>query len=276
MERCLCASKTMWCGEYNDTNLEEEMKKLWYLALAAILGLLAAGSAFAEERVVTVAHDCTWPPMEFVNEKQELVGYSFDYMDAVAKEAGFKVEHKNVQWDGIFAGLANGQYDVIASSVTVTPERKRQFDFSEPYYEVLQAVALPIDSTATSLDQLKGKTFGAQIGTTGKFALDKHPDVIAKSYDEVGLAFEDLINGRIDGVVCDDPVATQFALLNKDYAKKIKIGFIIPAEQVEEYAFAVNKGNQELVDLLNKGIRAVKEKGIDAQLKAKWFKSAQD
>ena len=92
----------------------------------------------------------------------------------------------------------------------------------------------------------------------------------------VGLAFEDLINGRIDGVVCDDPVATQFALLNKDYAKKIKIGFIIPAEEVEEYGFAVNKGDKELVDLLNKGIRAVKAKGIDAQLKAKWFKSAQD
>lgn len=252
------------------------MKKLWYLALAAVMGLLAAGAAFAEERVVTVAHDCTWPPMEFVNSKQELVGYSFDYMDAVAKEAGFKAVHKNVQWDGIFAGLANGQYDVIASSVTITPERKRQFEFSEPYYEVLQAVALPIDSTATSLDQLKGKTFGAQIGTTGKFALDKHPDVIAKSYDEVGLAFEDLINGRIDGVVCDDPVATQFALLNPDYAKKIKIGFIIPAEDAEEYGFAVTKGNKELVELINKGIRAVKEKGIDQQLKAKWFKSAQD
>lgn len=252
------------------------MKKAFFLAVLVLAGLFGSITAFAEERVVTVAHDCTWPPMEFINANQEMVGYSFDYIDAVAKEAGFKAEHKNVQWDGIFGGLANGQYDVIASSVTVTPERQKQFNFTEPYYEVLQAVALSIDSTATSLDQLKGKTFGAQIGTTGKFALDKHPEVNAKSYDEVGLAFEDLINGRIDGVVCDDPVATQFALLNKDYAKKIKIGFIIPAEEVEEYAFCVNKNDPELVELLNKGIRAVKEKGIDAQLKAKWFKSAQD
>ena len=91
--------------------------------LIALLLCLTGGVAMAEERVVVVAHDATWPPMEFMDAQRNLVGYSVDYIDAVAKEAGFKVEHKNVAWDGIFAGLAGKIYDVISSSVTITDER---------------------------------------------------------------------------------------------------------------------------------------------------------
>ena len=229
-------------------------------------------SQTALARTIVFAVDATWPPMEFVNENKDIVGYSIDYMRAVAKEAGFTPVFKNTAWDGIFAGLAGGNYDAICSSVSITPERKKAMDFSEPYFKVNQGLVVPKESKAKSLEDLKGKVVGAQIGTTGYFAIKKVPGVIAKSYDEIGLAMQDLLNGRIDGVVCDDPVAAQYALREPKFSEKLKIGAIIESGD-EYYGIAVNKGNKEVLDLINKGIRAVKAKGIEEQIKKKWFGS---
>jgi polar amino acid transport system substrate-binding protein len=143
-------------------------------------------------------------------------------------------------------------------------------DFSLPYFKVRQALVVPKTSTARTLEEMKGKTLGGQIGTTGYFAIKKASDVTAKSYDEIGLAMEDLFNGRIDGVVCDDPVAAQYALQKKEYAAKLKIAAVLETGD-EYYGVAVKKGNKEVLDLLNKGIQAVQKKGIDKQLRAKWI-----
>lgn len=117
---------------------------------------------------------------------------------------------------------------------------------------------------------MKGKTLGAQISTTGHFAIKKVEGIKDKSYDEVGLAFEDLFNGRIDGVVCDDPVAAQYALQNDKYKDALKIATIIEAGD-EFYGIAMKKGNAEVLDLVNKGIKAVQDKGIDKELQKKWI-----
>jgi polar amino acid transport system substrate-binding protein len=243
------------------------MKKRLLLSLLAGM-VLISGTAWG--RTIVVAQDATWPPMEFVNEKKEIVGFDTDLMKAVAKEAGFTVEFKNVAWDGIFGGLAAGKYDAICSSVTITEERKKSMDFSIPYFKIRQGLVVPKDSKAKNLNDLKGKTLGAQIGTTGLFAIKKSEGVTAKSYDEIGLAMEDLYNGRIDGVVCDDPVAALYALQKPEYKAKLKIAAVLETGD-EYYGVAVKKGNTEVLNLINKGIKAVLEKGIDTQLKAKWL-----
>ncbi len=246
------------------------MLKTWLAALGLML-TLATNAAAADTLVLRVAHDATWPPMEFMDENRKIVGYSVDYIDAVAKEAGFTVEHKSVAWDGIFSGLKSKKYDVISSSVTITPERAKVMDFSEPYYEVRQAVVTPKGVTLKSLSDMQGKTLGAQIGTTGFMAISRTSGVKAKSFDEIGLAMEALATGRLDGVVCDDPTATNYILANKDYAEKMHVAVVLPADVPEYYGFAVDKGNTEVVDLLNKGIAAVKAKGIDKELRKKWM-----
>jgi polar amino acid transport system substrate-binding protein len=86
----------------------------------------------------------------------------------------------------------------------------------------------------------------------------------------MGLAMEDLFNGRIDGVVCDDPVATQYVFKRRDYAAKLKIAAVLNTGQ-EFYGVAVQKGNHAVLDLINRGIQAVQAKGIDKQLQAKWI-----
>jgi polar amino acid transport system substrate-binding protein len=232
------------------------------------IGLMIASSAWG--RTVVVAQDATWPPMEFLNENKEIVGFASDFVKALAQEAGFEVVLKNVAWDGIFAGLDAGQYDAVCSSVTITEERKKAMDFSIPYYKVRQALVVPKTTDVKSLEEMKGKTLGAQIGTTGYFTIKKARDVTAKSYDEIGLAMEEVFNGRLDGVVCDDPVAAQYALQKAEYAAKLKIAAVLDTGD-EFYGIAVKKGNKELVELLNKGIQAVQEKGIDKTIRAKWL-----
>lgn len=244
---------------------------LRFCLLALSLLCFLVGAAGAAETKLVVAHDATWPPMEFVDKDRNLVGYSVDYIDAIAKEAGFEVEHVNVAWDGIFAGLAGKKYDVVASSVTITEERGKLMDFSTPYYEVRQALIVPKDQTVASLDDMKGKKLGAQIGTTGFMAIKKVDGVHALTFDEIGLAMAALASNRIDGVVCDDPVATNYILENAEYGEKMKVALIVPTDEPEYYGFAVSKGNKNALGLLNKGIAAVKEKGIEAELRKKWM-----
>ncbi|MBI9073943.1 MAG: basic amino acid ABC transporter substrate-binding protein [Desulfatibacillum sp.] len=244
------------------------LKKLMLIALAVSL---FACPALAQERTIVFATDSTWPPMEFVDANKEIVGYAIDYMNAAAKEAGFKAEFKAVAWDGIFAGLDAGKYDAICSSVSITEDRKATMDFSTPYFRVKQAVIVPKDSTVKSLDDLVGQKVGSQISTTGTFAVNAKEGVISKTYDEVGLAIEDLHNGRIAAVVCDDPVAAQYAMQNERYKDVLKIATVIETNEVEYYGIAMKKGNTEVLELVNKGIAAVKAKGIEDQLKSKWI-----
>ena len=230
--------------------------------------VVMSGSAWAEKTII-FATDATWPPMEFVDANKNIVGYSIDFLTAAGKEVGFKPVFKNTAWDGIFAGLASGRYDSISSSVSITEERQKKMDFSEPYFIVQQALIVKKDSTVKDLADLKGKKVGGQIGTTGYFAIKAAKGLEPKSYDEIGLAMEDLNVGRISAVVCDDPVAANYALIK--YKDTLKIASVVKTDKPEYYGFPVKKGNKEVLDLINKGIEAVKAKGIDKELKKKWI-----
>lgn len=238
------------------------------LSLVTLL-CCAVAPAFAA-RTITVATDATWPPMEMVDANKNIVGFDIDFLNAAAKEAGFKVVFKNTAWDGIFAGLDSGQYDAVISSVTITPERQKKYDFSLPYIDAGQILVVPNNVKAAGLADMKGKKVGAQIGTTGAFAIKKTPGAELKTYDEIGLAFEDMAAGRIQGVVCDEPTAIIYALKKAEYKSKFKIAG--KPFTKEAYGICVKKGNKDLVALLDKGIKAVKAKKIDVQLKKKWLK----
>jgi polar amino acid transport system substrate-binding protein len=229
--------------------------------------LFAAGA----EKTVVVATDATWPPMEMLDANKNIIGFEIDFMKAVAKEGGFKVEFKNTAWDGIFGGLEIGKYDAIISSVTITDERKKKYDFSLPYINAGQLLVAPKTLKGVkTLADLKGKKVGAQIGTTGAMEVQKVKGVELKNYDEIGLAFEDMAAGRIEGVVCDTPVAADYALQRAEYKAK----FMIVGEPFtkEQYGVVVKKGNKELLALIDKGIKAVQKKGINKELEKKWLR----
>lgn len=256
------------------------MKKLSLAAVAVLIlsTLLIGGCSKKEETAagtaqktrLVIASDCTWPPMEFINEAKEIVGFDIDFIEAVAEAEGFEVEVRNTAWDGIFAGLENNHYDAIISSVTITEERKKTMDFTDPYFQVNQAVVVTTTDKATKkLGDLKGKSVGAQIGTTGAMEIQKDSNLKLKNYDEVGLAFEDLINGRIFAVVCDTPTAAQYALQNENYKDKLRVAQEIVTD--EFYGIPVKKNRPEVVNLLNAGIKKVKDSPKYDELMKKWI-----
>lgn len=242
------------------------------LAVAGILFMGAAPQKAPEKLKIIVATDATWPPMEMVNEKKEIVGYDIDLMKAVADKAGFTVIFKNTAWDGIFAGLANGDYDAVISSVTITTDRLQTLDFSTPYINAGQVLIVRTsDKKASKLTDLIGKKVGAQIGTTGAFEIEKVKGCNLKTYDEIGLAIEDLANGRLDGVVADTPIAANYALQNAKYKGKLKI--VGQPFTQEFYGIAVKKGNMTILSIINRGLKIVlsDRKTLD-KLSKKWLR----
>ncbi|AEJ20716.1 basic amino acid ABC transporter substrate-binding protein [Gracilinema caldarium] len=231
----------------------------------------SAQNKTASERVkLVIASDATWPPMEFVDENKNIVGFAPEMMKAIAEAAGFDVEIRNTAWDGIFAGLAAGNYDAICSSVTITEERKQTMDFSEPYVNAGQVlvVAKTLNGVSTLKDMI-GKKVGAQIGTTGAIEIQKVSGVELATYDEVGLAFEDLANGRIAGVVADNPIAADFALQNPKFKDKLKI---VGEPFTDEWlGIAVRKGDTKTLALINEGLAKIKANGKLEAIAKKWL-----
>ena len=249
------------------------MKRALFLSLTVIMiaGLALTGCA-ARKQSIKVATDATWPPFEMVNEEtKKLEGFDIELMEAIAKEAGLEIEWVNVSWDPLLAGMATGQYDAAVSAMTITEDRKEKFNFSEPYYNAGQLIAVQLDNT--DIDEpadLVGKTVGAQLGTTGAIEVEKIEGATLKTYDDIGQAFMDLINGQIDAVVADSPLVYGYVGKNAGKIKAVGQPFTD-----EFYGIAVRKGADDLLAKINKGLAAVKQKGLIEQLNDKWVKSAQ-
>ncbi len=255
------------------------MKRVLGLLIVLILstGVVFAGGGRESQpesgvRRITVATDATWPPMQFVDENRQIVGFDIDLITAAAEAAGFEVVIQNTAWDGIFAGLANNDYDAVISSVTITEERRGTMDFSIPYINAGQVLIVRQDAPAnwTSLEDLVGESVGAQIGTTGSFEVERIEGVTLRTYDELGMAIEDLAQGRIAGVVADTPIAADFALQNENYRAVLQI---VGEPFTEEfYGVAVRRGNQEVLDLINAGLEVVLNDGTAEQLERRWLR----
>ncbi len=243
-------------------------KKALVFSCVALMGMQAHN---AQAETIIVAADATWPPFEMLDEDKEVVGYAIDYIKAVAEAVGLEVEIRNTAWDGIFAALGSNQCDVIASSVTITEERQEVMAFTEPYFENYQALVVPEDSDITTFAELDGLAVGGQIGTTGMLFLPElSPGAEARTYDEVGLAMQDLQNGRIDAVVCDELVAYYYAEQNPDYADDMKI--VTRSEMAEMYGFALRQEDTELLEMLNEGIAAIKASGQAEEIANTWLR----
>lgn len=251
------------------------MKRALLLSLVLLVALSAvAGCAAkpAEKQVVTVATDATWPPFESVNEQtKKLEGFDIDLMEAIAKEAGFEIQWVNVSWDPLLAGMATGQYDASIAVMTITDERKEKFNFSDPYYNAGQLVAVQVNNAdINGPADLVGKTAGAQLGTTGAMEIEKIEGATLKNFDDIGQAFMDLMNGQIDAVVADSPLVYGYVGQNADKIKVVGEPFTD-----ELYGIAVKKGADDLLAKINKGLKAVMDRGLIEELNDKWVKAAE-
>lgn len=247
------------------------MKKLVIvilISLLAVFSLSASGSS--EKEGYTFATNANWPPLEYVDENGEIVGFEIDLIKAISETSGVPMDYVNTSWDTIFAGLANGQYDGIASGVTVTEERKQTIDFSTTIYQVTQSILTKKEnSDLTTVESLFGMTVGVQMGTTGHFAMEEYPEITIKAYEDIALAIEDMINGNSDAVVCDSVIASDYVLANESY-KDMLVVTGTASETIEDIAIAVEKGNTELLEIINSSLETLKENGKLDELYSKW------
>jgi polar amino acid transport system substrate-binding protein len=246
------------------------MKRLFWVVLVGLILLAMVPGCSQGEAKIRIATDATWPPFEYVDEEtMEIVGFDIDLMTAIAEKEGLDIEFLNVAWDPLLAGVAQCQYDAAISSITITFERAEEMLFSDPYFAAGQIVTVRIDNTdITGKDDLAGKVAGAQIGTTGSFEIEKIESATLKTYDDIGLAFQDLMNGQIDAVVADNPLALEYVGKNSDKLKTAGEAFTS-----EFYGIAVCKDNPELQAQINSGLAAVKAQGLIEELVDKWLGS---
>ena len=239
--------------------------------LALLLALLlCAVPAHAKSKTLVAASNPTWPPMEFLSQDKQITGYDRDIVDAIAKEAGLAIKFQSVAWDGIFAALESGQADLIASCVTITDKRKKNYLFSDPYYEVQQAIIVAKNANISGPADLKDKTVGIQIGTTAAEALRKMDlPMTIRTYDDVGLVFEDMRNGRLDAVVCDDPVGRYYASRKEGYENLMKLAFL--TDDVEHIGFVFKKSDADLVQRFNEGLAKIRANGVEKAIRTKWL-----
>jgi len=180
------------------------------IALSMVL-LLGAGLALANDEYI-VASDIPWAPFEMVTEDGQFFGFDLDVMRCIAVVEGFDINIKNTAFDTIIDTVKSGKADIGASGFTITADRAKSIDFSQPYYLSNQAVVIRKDSGLNIISALAGqgptKKIGAQNGTTGFDWADTNGiGTTVNGYEYYPTAILDLVNKRIDAVIQDEPAS---------------------------------------------------------------------
>lgn len=250
------------------------MGKRFVLALA-LLFLFAVFTnvpgAFAGEKVYINGIDANFPPFGYVNKKGEPDGFDVKSVDWIAKEMGFKVKHKPMDWDGIIPSLKAKKIDLIASGMSVTEKRKKQVDFTIPYWKIAQVLVVPEGSKLT-VDEIlsNGNKVGVQRGTSEAKWIQENLIKKAKKnfklvqYDSAPLSVEDVVNGRIVASAMDDAPARDAV---KKKPVKIVGGF---GMEDEDFAYAVRKEDTKLLNTLNEGLKRLMASPYWEELKKKY------
>lgn len=228
---------------------------LWLSIILAIIGL--TGFTMAAQPVLRVGTDATYEPFETIDAKGNYVGFDMELIKMVATEMKMELKLQNIGWDGIIPGLMNGNYDCLISAMTITTERKKQINFTRPYFSIKQSIV--VKSTDTKIKtpaNLIGKTVAVQNGTTGDLYASKIKNVKMKRFDTNPQAVQELLNNNADACVMDDLVG--YNAIRK--TKGLKVVEIKNAAK-EKYGIGVKKGNDKLLAQINKAIDSLEKSG---------------
>lgn len=224
------------------------------------LGLITEGT-------LLVGSDIPFPPFE-QGKAPNYKGFDIDLMDEVGKRLGLQVEIKDTAFDTIFRDLDQGKFDMVASATTITPEREKTVDFSDPYYKTDQALVTESGSEIKAVEDLAGKTVGAQDGTTGEdYANDETDAKNVRGFPEGPDAINALRSGQVDAVIIDKPVA-------EDAIKKQGNVEIVAIPTSELYGLFFGQDSDVLRERVNEVLAEIKGDGTLDDLSQKWFKEA--
>ncbi len=230
------------------------MKKIILLSSLMAIALTGCGK---KEDVLVVGTNAAFPPFEYVGglSGDEVKGFDIDIAKQIAEDAGKTLKIENMKFDSLIVALNAGKIDMIASGMTITAERLKSVNFSQPYYEATQVVITQkLDDSIHMLSDLKDKHAAVQLGTTG--------DIMAKKYTGQVTAFNtgfeaimELNNGKVDLVLIDSEPAASYLEKNPDL-KLVELKF-----DAEFYGFAISKEDPELLQQVNATLAKMKTNG---------------
>lgn len=216
--------------------------------------------------VLVVGTNAEFPPFEFVGDDGEPDGFDIALIKAVGEKLGVEVQVENMEFASLVSSIGS-KIDVAIAGMTVTDERKEAVDFSESYYVAVQYVLLPEGSEIATAEDLKNKTIGVQLGTTGDFIASEIEGVTVNSYNKAVDAVNDLVNGRVDCVIVDKNPALVFeSKFQNEGSKVIAVDGAQFEFGSEEYAIAMPKGDTALADAINGAIEELKADGTFEEL----------
>jgi polar amino acid transport system substrate-binding protein len=240
------------------------------LALTA-LALCVPVLATAQNKELVVGSSATYRPFAYETPTKEIVGYDIDMIKAVAQKVGLQIKIINTPWTGIFAALNNGDVDLVISGVTINDKRKQSYDFTAPYFEARQLIAVPTSSTAKGFKDLAGKKIGVVTGSTADDMASRefgktNPDI--RRFESTPVVIAELVNNGLDAAMGDNGV---IAFRAQEHKGLKTVGD--PSFPKEFFGIVVKQGNKALLDKLNTGLAAVKADGSYATIYKKWFQA---
>ena len=224
--------------------------------------------ALADGKIV-VASNVAYPPFEFAP-RTGPKGFDIDLMNEVADRTGLEVEYRNVQFDSLLRGLSSDLFDAVISGMTITADRRQQVDFSDPYYNVEEALVVRSGSEIESTGDLEGMTLGVQTGTMGQTEaaeLFKAGDVEnVRTYDKtIEDAFAALRGEMVDGVIYDLPAAQKEV---EESGGGLELVEVIPTGS--QYGIAFPK-ESPLIGPVNQALAEIKEDGTYEEIYEEWI-----
>ncbi len=240
------------------------MKKLIAL-LVALMMLGTAAAALAD--TVVVAFNPEYPPFESVD-GTEYVGYDVDLIKAIAEKAGFEIEFEPMDFDAVISAVATNPNTIGVSGISITDERKLSVDFSEGYINAGLIVVIKKGSGYATVDDLKDKVIGVQMGTTSDFAAEEITgEANTAKYKSFLNAIMELQGNKVDAVIVDKPVGIAILnQLNDDELEIVDMGL-----QADWYGIEVNKENPELLEKINAALKELEAEGFYKTLEDKYF-----
>nr|WP_296065399.1 basic amino acid ABC transporter substrate-binding protein [uncultured Actinoplanes sp.] len=236
-------------------------------------GTTSGGVALVKSGVLTTCTHLPYAPFQSKDASGKVVGFDVALIDLVAAKLGVKQEIVDTPFEGIKSGadLNSGKCDVAAAGMTITDERKQVLDFSEPYFDATQALAVPAGKEVKTLEELVGKRLGVQGGTTGEEYINaqvkaKGLKVEVVSYRDLAALQQALVTNQVVAAVNDLPVWNEYIKANPG-----KVAVAAGFDTGEKYGFAVKKGNAELLKAVNDAISAARADGTYDKIYAQWI-----